>query len=73
MSTDASWFHVFDSTRSLWLHDDRGYEFSSHGGAAEFPSYEEALRVARECINHNPDRFDGSLIVLADHGLVEAS
>lgn len=71
MSTYASWFHVFDSTRSVWLQDEEEYEFGSHGGAAEFQTYEAALEAALTCIKNNK-RLDGDLIVLADHGLVEA-
>lgn len=66
-----SWFHVFDSTRSLWLQDEDS-EFGTHGGAREFESYEDAQEAALECIKHNP-RLDSDLIILADHGAVEAS
>lgn len=68
---EPSWFHVFDATRSAWLQDE-DREFGSHGGAAEFESHEDALEAARECINKNP-RLDGDLIILADHGVVEAA
>lgn len=72
MSTEASWFYVFDSARILWLRqDDAGkYDFGSYAGAAEFQSYEEAREAAVVCIAKTP-RLNGDLIVLADHGLVE--
>lgn len=73
-----SWFHVFDSTRSLWLQYDgtteqhAGRRFANHGGAAEFASYEDAQAAALECMAKGPHCREGDLIILADYGVVES-
>jgi len=67
---DANWFHVFDSTNSLWLHDDRSW--GPYRGAAEFSDLDEAQEIALHEIKNKGSDYEGTVIVLADHGQVEA-
>lgn len=70
MSIDPSWFHVFDSTNSLWLQDDER-SWGLYSGAAEFSDDQLARDVAvREIKRKRPD-YDGDVTVLADCGTVE--
>lgn len=65
---EASWFYVFDADSSLWLHD--GGDWGRYSGAAEFNSYNEAREAAEEQIKGG---LKSAVIVLADHGSVEAA
>lgn len=67
---EPSWFHVFDADNSLWLQED-GREWGPYRGAAEYESYENASNDARRQIKSKGPDYDGTVIVLADHGTVE--
>lgn len=64
---DVSWFHVFDSTRQLWLTD---HDWSrSYYDAQEFSSYESAAQAGREQMVGVTT--GDTLVVLADYGQIE--
>lgn len=70
IADEANWFHVFDSDNSLWLQDDER-SWGPYSGAAEFSDFELARDIAvREIKRKGPD-YDGTVIVLADHGQPE--